>query len=564
MHVELLREPGGVALSERLRELVKDPALTVGARAEALLYAAARAQLVEERLRPLLEAGTWVLLDRFVDSSLAYQGGGRGLGDRGGRRAQPLRDRRARPRPHAAAARRPARSGRARAGRRAARRRPPRARGRGLLRRDRAGLRGPRRARARAHPRDRRRAGARGRARRRDRRAGGPAGVGRPGRGGYGFRDTHPPRGARARAISARTRRRAGAASARSARSRGTRPSRVTGASPPPRSRGASGAASAGPTRATRHSTSTISDEQEQRGEHDAGDRRPRRRRRRDSTRRAGAPPAVTTLPSTIATPPRRRRAACVVVGLDRSAVVAPGCAAARPGRPAARRRSAGAAPGRRRPSVAARTRRASSAAQTAPRERGEEREVNDGTATDHSAAVAAHTGSAPRPQMSSQRSQTSGGITPTRMSAAKIVQPRQNPKTDSSVAATTISPSTHVRRADRAEPERQHRGGHRQRRADALGEALRRPRDELLRHAQPRRDHAGDELAERAERRPGQHARDEAVGDHARSSTADRARSSRGTAATTMPATRRAETSLTGFGKEKRRCEHDVKSDRV
>jgi dTMP kinase len=78
--VELLREPGGVALSERVRELVKDPALRCGARAEALLYAAARAQLVQERLRPLLESGTWVLLDRFVDSSLAYQGAGRGLG----------------------------------------------------------------------------------------------------------------------------------------------------------------------------------------------------------------------------------------------------------------------------------------------------------------------------------------------------------------------------------------------------------------------------------------------------------------------------------------------------
>ncbi len=78
--VELLREPGGVAVSERIRALVKDPGLTVGARAEALLYAAARAQLVEERLAPALDAGRWVLLDRFVDSSLAYQGGGRGLG----------------------------------------------------------------------------------------------------------------------------------------------------------------------------------------------------------------------------------------------------------------------------------------------------------------------------------------------------------------------------------------------------------------------------------------------------------------------------------------------------
>ena len=78
--VRLLREPGGVAVAERIRELVKDSELRIGARAEALLYAAARAQLVEEAIDPLLEQGTWVLLDRFVDSSLAYQGAGRGLG----------------------------------------------------------------------------------------------------------------------------------------------------------------------------------------------------------------------------------------------------------------------------------------------------------------------------------------------------------------------------------------------------------------------------------------------------------------------------------------------------
>ncbi len=78
--VALLREPGGVELSERIRDLVKDPDLRCDPRAEALLYAAARAQLVDERLEPWLADGRWVLLDRFVDSSLAYQGAGRGLG----------------------------------------------------------------------------------------------------------------------------------------------------------------------------------------------------------------------------------------------------------------------------------------------------------------------------------------------------------------------------------------------------------------------------------------------------------------------------------------------------
>jgi dTMP kinase len=76
----VLREPGGVELSERIRALVSDPALEVDPRAEALLYAAARAQLVAEKLRPLLRDGATVLLDRFIDSSLAYQGGGRELG----------------------------------------------------------------------------------------------------------------------------------------------------------------------------------------------------------------------------------------------------------------------------------------------------------------------------------------------------------------------------------------------------------------------------------------------------------------------------------------------------
>jgi dTMP kinase len=78
--VVVLREPGGVEVSERIRELLADPALEIDPRAEALLYAAARAQLVAQELRPLLDAGMTVLLDRFIDSSLAYQGAGRGLG----------------------------------------------------------------------------------------------------------------------------------------------------------------------------------------------------------------------------------------------------------------------------------------------------------------------------------------------------------------------------------------------------------------------------------------------------------------------------------------------------
>jgi dTMP kinase len=80
LHARLLREPGGVRAAERIRDLVKDPSLPIGARAEALMYAAARAQLVEEAIEPLLSEGAIVLLDRFVDSSLAYQGAGRGLG----------------------------------------------------------------------------------------------------------------------------------------------------------------------------------------------------------------------------------------------------------------------------------------------------------------------------------------------------------------------------------------------------------------------------------------------------------------------------------------------------
>src|SRR3954447_18350205 len=75
-----VREPGGTAAGERVREILKDPAVELSATAEALLFAAARAELVSEVIRPALEAGKVVISDRFLDSSLAYQGGARGLG----------------------------------------------------------------------------------------------------------------------------------------------------------------------------------------------------------------------------------------------------------------------------------------------------------------------------------------------------------------------------------------------------------------------------------------------------------------------------------------------------
>lgn len=78
--VLLVREPGGTELGETLRLLLLDPTSRIHPRAEALLYATARAALVAEVIRPALEAGRTVVADRFVDSSLAYQGEGRGLG----------------------------------------------------------------------------------------------------------------------------------------------------------------------------------------------------------------------------------------------------------------------------------------------------------------------------------------------------------------------------------------------------------------------------------------------------------------------------------------------------
>ncbi len=74
-----VREPGGTPLGEAVREVVLGPD-AMGPWAEALLFAAARAQLVCDVVRPALASGTWVVADRFLDSSLAYQGAARGLG----------------------------------------------------------------------------------------------------------------------------------------------------------------------------------------------------------------------------------------------------------------------------------------------------------------------------------------------------------------------------------------------------------------------------------------------------------------------------------------------------
>jgi dTMP kinase len=78
--VVVTREPGGSEGAERIRELLLGTEERWEARAEALLFAAARADHVDKLIRPALEDGSWVLSDRFVDSSLAYQGGAGGLG----------------------------------------------------------------------------------------------------------------------------------------------------------------------------------------------------------------------------------------------------------------------------------------------------------------------------------------------------------------------------------------------------------------------------------------------------------------------------------------------------
>lgn len=75
------REPGGSKIAEKIRKLILDPENDqMSARTEALLYASSRSQLIQEVIKPALNSGILVFSDRFVDSSLAYQGAGRELG----------------------------------------------------------------------------------------------------------------------------------------------------------------------------------------------------------------------------------------------------------------------------------------------------------------------------------------------------------------------------------------------------------------------------------------------------------------------------------------------------
>ncbi|MGB0120033.1 MAG: dTMP kinase [Solirubrobacterales bacterium] len=75
-----IREPGGTEAAERIRDLLADPETPLAPLAELLLFCAARADLVAHVIRPALDAGKTVVCDRFVDSTIAYQGVARGLG----------------------------------------------------------------------------------------------------------------------------------------------------------------------------------------------------------------------------------------------------------------------------------------------------------------------------------------------------------------------------------------------------------------------------------------------------------------------------------------------------
>lgn len=79
MEVLLVREPGGTELSERVRTILLDTEVQINSMAELLLFSAARSQLVDEVIVPALRRNATVICDRFTDSTLAYQGGGRAV-----------------------------------------------------------------------------------------------------------------------------------------------------------------------------------------------------------------------------------------------------------------------------------------------------------------------------------------------------------------------------------------------------------------------------------------------------------------------------------------------------
>ena len=76
----ITREPGGTKVAEKIRDILLDKELQISARGELLLYLAARAEHVQQVIKPALQAGKIVICDRFLDSTLVYQGLARGLG----------------------------------------------------------------------------------------------------------------------------------------------------------------------------------------------------------------------------------------------------------------------------------------------------------------------------------------------------------------------------------------------------------------------------------------------------------------------------------------------------
>ncbi|MXX98482.1 MAG: dTMP kinase [Gammaproteobacteria bacterium] len=79
LEVYITQEPGGTQLGEKIRQWLLDPEHRISEMTELLLFYAARVQHIEQQIKPALQEGRWVVCDRFIDSSYAYQGGGRGI-----------------------------------------------------------------------------------------------------------------------------------------------------------------------------------------------------------------------------------------------------------------------------------------------------------------------------------------------------------------------------------------------------------------------------------------------------------------------------------------------------